>query len=79
MANSICTGCKFAIWDLNKAGALHPSGHGKCTWSIEVPIAGSAHNPQTRFGANGGVVKVEGGHIWRGQDSVKTCLTKEAK
>lgn len=27
-----CTGCAFAKWQLTKAGKLHPSGDGRCTW-----------------------------------------------
>lgn len=27
-----CTTCAYAEWQRTKAGRLHPSGAGKCTW-----------------------------------------------
>lgn len=27
-----CTTCAYAEWDRTKAGRLHPSGDGRCTW-----------------------------------------------
>ena len=33
-----CKGCKYAEWDLNKAGKLHPSGNGKCTYKVKIPV-----------------------------------------
>jgi hypothetical protein len=32
-----CTDCKHAQWKRTKAGSLHPSGDGKCTYQYKVP------------------------------------------
>lgn len=37
-----CRGCKFAKWDVTKAGKLHPSGSGRCMWQypeIQLPAS----------------------------------------
>ena len=32
-----CVGCKYAKWEMTKAGKLHPSGRGKCTFEVKIP------------------------------------------
>ena len=32
-----CEGCKWAEWSKTKAGKLHPSGVGKCTFPYSLP------------------------------------------
>lgn len=32
-----CLECSYAEWDRTKAGKLHPSGEGKCTWEYKEP------------------------------------------
>jgi len=33
----LCDKCKYAIWEFTKAGKLHPSRDGKCTYPYEIP------------------------------------------
>jgi hypothetical protein len=33
-----CKGCKYADWKLTAAGRLHPSGDGRCTYQVSVPV-----------------------------------------
>lgn len=32
-----CKDCKFADWDRTKAGRMHPSGLGRCTYTWVAP------------------------------------------
>jgi len=31
-----CTGCKYAYWDRNSVGSLHPSGGGQCKYPYKL-------------------------------------------
>lgn len=31
-----CLDCKFSVWLRTAGGRLHPSGDGRCTWSMPV-------------------------------------------
>ena len=33
-----CLDCRFAEWDRTSRGALHPNGHGKCTWDKVIKM-----------------------------------------
>jgi hypothetical protein len=33
-----CLYCKFADWQKTAAGRKHPSGDGKCTWEVKIPV-----------------------------------------
>lgn len=33
-----CDGCKYAEWKRTKAGVLHPSKSGRCTYEVRVPV-----------------------------------------
>lgn len=41
MAEHPCTDCRFAEWKRTAAGRLHPSGSGKCTWTVELALPAS--------------------------------------
>jgi hypothetical protein len=38
---SVCVGCAYASWGKTDTGRRHPSGGGKCLWSVTVPFAES--------------------------------------
>lgn len=78
MENNPCVDCKFAEWARNDTGAFHHEGHGRCTWSATMLIAGSAKNPITA-GMYGGAVSVKGGRIDRNNSLVKGCLVRVLK
>ncbi len=57
-----CLGCKFAKWKQTKCGRLHPSGDGRCTWTmpeIVLPIS------MYFFGAGSNSPRPSGGWISR--------------
>ncbi|MGD9157191.1 MAG: hypothetical protein PVG39_02170 [Desulfobacteraceae bacterium] len=33
-----CIGCKYAKWDRTKTGRLSPTGEGRCTFAIKMPV-----------------------------------------
>lgn len=33
-----CNGCKWAEWQKTASGKLHPSGEGRCTFVIKMPV-----------------------------------------
>lgn len=33
-----CQGCIYAEWKKTKAGKLHPSGDGRCTYEVIIPV-----------------------------------------
>ena len=54
-----CTHCKHADWDMTKAGRLHPSGEGRCTFPVKIlPLPASMfwrnESPYPRHG--GGLI-----------------------
>lgn len=37
-----CTGCTWAVWKRTESGRLHPSGEGRCTAPIKIPLLPAA-------------------------------------
>ena len=71
-----CTGCKWAEWQLTKAGKLHPSGNGMCKKIVKFPAL-----PIAFFwpGWNGSPApSPSGGYINRRQDHNDPCPYYEA-
>lgn len=67
-----CEGCKFAEWDRNKVGALHPSGNGRCKWFAQYPLAASCYS---RWMHNDGVASFGGGYICRKKGEITPTVT----
>lgn len=66
-----CLNCSLAKWDRNKKGALHPSGDGRCTWTMaEIKI------PKSRYYVGWGkeMPQPTGGNIDR-RDPYTDCPT----
>ncbi len=57
-----CNGCKYAEWKRTANGRLHPSGDGRCTFTIVIPKLPNAF----RWGTySGQAYKPCGGFIGR--------------
>ena len=55
MSEHQCLTCKFAEWKRTASGRLHPSGDGKCTWTmptIFMPLAAWGFNYQLDLKTN---------------------------
>ena len=65
-----CIGCKCADWYRTKAGKLHPSGEGRCTYPWAMPPL-----PQSMHwvGRDGSPVPY-GGYISRREVSADDCV-----
>lgn len=62
-----CIGCKFANWDKTKAGKLHPSGDGRCTYKyVPRPI------PACMYWLSS--PKPDGGRISRREEMKDHCV-----
>lgn len=60
-----CVDCKLAHWEKTKTGRLHPSGDGKCQWTmpaVRLPVSMWLSHSN----------KPSGGHINR-RDDWKQC------
>ena len=55
-----CIGCRYAEWDKDKAGRLHRSGDGKCTYKVYLPIL-----PNSRYWPGFSNPSPSGGYIER--------------
>ena len=62
-----CKDCKYADWQRTKAGRLHPSGDGSCTYPFKIPQLPLA------FYFIGGPPSPYGGHISRGREFKEHC------
>jgi len=63
-----CNGCEFANWKRTKAGRLHPSGVGHCTYQVPEPeLPASMYWVSKRF--------LCGGSINRRKTFEKDCPT----
>lgn len=66
----ICTECKHAVWERTKAGRLHPSGDGECTFEVEVRL------PKAKYLIGG--LALGGGLVNRRSDKWTECPCFEA-
>lgn len=62
-----CKGCKYAKWAKTKAGRLHPSGDGECTFVVKIPVL-----PASRYYISGGGAP-SGGYIDRNMELKVDC------
>ena len=51
-----CLDCSYAEWDRTKAGKLHPSGDGKCTWEYKEPKIPASFYWVSRYSPVGGYI-----------------------
>jgi hypothetical protein len=63
-----CTNCKHADWQKSKAGKNHPSGYGKCTFPIKIPVL-----PQAFYWMSETHMTPYGGFINRKRDLKDHC------
>lgn len=63
-----CKGCKYADWNRTKAGALHPSGDGHCTYPWSLPPL-----PASMFWVGHGPPRPNGGFISRKREHSAHC------
>jgi hypothetical protein len=63
----LCDKCKYAEWELTKAGRLHPSGWGKCTYPYEIPVL-----PQSMYFVS--LPRPHGGYIKRKEQLNDHCV-----
>jgi hypothetical protein len=61
-----CKGCKFANWDKTKTGKLSPTGDGKCTYEVKLPVL-----PASMYWSS--APHIYGGHIERHGEMKEHC------
>lgn len=66
-----CVGCKYAEWERNAKGHLHPNGNGDCKKETKIPILPSSKHWSS--GWPGVKLKVCGGHINRREEFKEHC------
>jgi hypothetical protein len=60
MANHTCANCTLAKWERTTAGRLHPSGEGRCAWTLpEIPLARAFYSDRESLSMP------FGGYVWR--------------
>jgi hypothetical protein len=64
-----CTGGKYARWQKTKAGRLHPSGDGECTFKVKIPQL-----PASMYWIGRTDPVPHGGHINRREDLEDHCV-----
>jgi hypothetical protein len=64
-----CNGCKYAKWKRTKTGKKHPSGEGRCTYEVKLPVM-----PNSKyFSTFSGSVSIDGGLINRKKQYDNHC------
>ena len=62
-----CKDCKYAEWAKTKAGKLHPTGAGRCTYDVTLPAIPQAFYFVTK-------PLIGGGYIFRNEELKDHCV-----
>lgn len=73
-----CTDCTHAAWKKTDAGRLHPSGDGRCTYEVTLPVI-----PASKWWSGGWTggspPRLTAGEINRRQELRKDCPCYQKK